>query len=134
MGRHHVRVLRALDGVDLVGIADRAGSISGADAAPVVPTVSQLIDLGVQMCVVSVPTDDHRSVGIELAAAGVHTLIEKPLSGDVADARCLLEAFRTAGVVACVGHVERYNPALVELRPRLRSGQAGAVYQIATRR
>jgi UDP-N-acetylglucosamine 3-dehydrogenase len=134
MGRHHVRALHALDGVDLVGIADRAGSNDGVGAAPVVPTVSQLIDLGVQMCIVAVPTDDHYSVGIELAEAGVHTLIEKPLSGDLAAARCLLEAFGNAGVVACVGHVERYNPALAELRRRLGEGQAGAVYQIATSR
>jgi predicted dehydrogenase len=135
MGRHHVRVLNSLDGVHLVGVADPAGRLPpGTAGAVVVPDLGELLRLGIDMCIVSVPTDDHCAVGVELAEAGVHTLIEKPLAADVASGRYLVDAFGQAGVVACAGHVERYNPALLELRRRLAGGEAGAVFQVATRR
>src|SRR5205823_7428931 len=97
-------------------------------------TLGELLGLGIDMCVVSVPTEEHCAVGLQLAEAGVHTLIEKPLATDSADGQRLLDAFGRAGVVACAGHVERYNPALLELRRRLAAGQAGTVFQVATRR
>jgi predicted dehydrogenase len=46
----------------------------------------------------------------------------------------LVDAFESAGVVNCVGHIERYNPALRALRTRLEQGELGEIYQVATRR
>jgi predicted dehydrogenase len=86
------------------------------------------------MCVVAVPTAAHEPVGLALAAAGVHTLIEKPLAQDVASARRLADAFEAAGLVGAVGHIERYNPSLQSLRGRLEAGELGAIYQVITRR
>jgi predicted dehydrogenase len=71
---------------------------------------------------------------LTLAAAGIHTMIEKPLARDVAGARKLAEAFEQSGLVAAVGHIERYNPSLQSLRTRLEAGELGEVYQIITRR
>ncbi len=135
MGRHHARVLRTLDGVDLVAVADPGGDphqIAG-DPMPL-PDVESLISQGIDLCVVAVPTAAHLEAGLALAAAGVHTLIEKPLAPD-ADASAQLEsAFSAAGVVAAVGHIERYNPALLALRARLDEGALGEVYQVVTSR
>ena len=64
----------------------------------------------------------------------MHALIEKPLAPVVAAARRLVDAFEAAGLVAGVGHIERYNPALQSLRSRLEAGELGDVYQIVTRR
>jgi predicted dehydrogenase len=61
-------------------------------------------------------------------------MIEKPLAKDVEGARKLAEAFEQAGLVAAVGHIERYNPSLQSLRSRLEAGELGDVYQIITRR
>lgn len=135
MGRHHARVLRGLDGVELVGTADERGDVHGASGGvPVVGSVAELVDLGIDSAVVAVPTAHHEAVGIRLAASGVHALIEKPVASSVAAADRLLTAFDDAGLVGAVGHVERYNPALQELRRRLDDGQLGEVHQIATRR
>lgn len=135
MGRHHARVLQGLDGVALVGAADGRGDVHGvAGAVPVVSTVAELVDLGVDAVVVAVPTAEHEAVGLRLAAAGVHALIEKPLASTGAAAERLVRVFEDTGLVGAVGHVERYNPALQELRRRLDDGQLGEVYQIATRR
>ena len=133
MGRHHARVLRSLDGVQLVAAADAQGDKQGVlDGLPVVTTVEELVDLDLDLCVVAVPTEDHLSAGLHLAAAGVPALIEKPLAIDEPAARQLVEAYAAAGLVGCVGHVERFNPATQALRERL--DQLGRIFQIATRR
>ncbi len=135
MGRHHARVLGSLEGVDLVAVADATGDPHGAAAGrPILASVEDLIAVGIDYCMVAVPTAFHEEVGLALAAAGVHAMIEKPLAVDVASAKRLAEAFESAGLVGAVGHIERYNPALQEARCRLADGALGEVYQIATRR
>jgi len=135
MGRHHGRVLRALDGVDLVAVADPGGDPHGiAGPLEVLRGVEQVIAAGVDYCMVAAPTRFHEEIGLALAAAGVHALVEKPLAKDTAGSAKLVEAFEGAGLVGAVGHIERYNPALQNLRTRLEQGELGAVYQVVTRR
>ncbi|MEU6074137.1 Gfo/Idh/MocA family oxidoreductase [Micromonospora sp. NPDC047074] len=134
MGRNHARVLAGLDGVELVGIVDPAGDTTGTLRAPVVPELGDLLALGVDYAVVACPTALHERIGLELAANGVSALIEKPLAQSVDAALRLVEAFEAAGLVAGVGHIERYNPALQNLRTRLEAGELGEVYQVVTRR
>ena len=135
MGRHHARVLRSLDGVELVAVADANGDTHGvADGLPMLSRVEDLIAAGIDYCVVAVPTALHEAVGLALAEAGVHALVEKPLAADSSGATRLAEAFDARGLVAAVGHIERYNPALQNLRARLEQGELGDVYQVVTRR
>ncbi|MCI9889617.1 Gfo/Idh/MocA family oxidoreductase [Micrococcales bacterium 31B] len=135
MGRHHVRVLRSLEGVDLVAVADPGGDVHAvAGDVPVYENVTQLIEHGIDLCVVAVPTIFHEEVALELAAAGVHALIEKPLANDVAGAQRICDAFEGAGLVGAVGHIERFNPAVQEARRRIEAGELGDIYQITTRR
>ncbi|MGO1947704.1 MULTISPECIES: Gfo/Idh/MocA family protein [Brachybacterium] len=135
MGRHHARNLRSLEGVDLVAVADAYGDPHGA--APeldVLPDVEGLIAAGIDYAVVAVPTQFHRDVALRLAEAGVHTLVEKPLAFDIGEAEEITAAFEDAGLVGAVGYIERYNPALQEMRRRIADGQLGEIYQIVTRR
>ncbi|UGQ15527.1 Gfo/Idh/MocA family oxidoreductase [Yinghuangia sp. ASG 101] len=135
MGRHHARVLRGLAGVDLVGVADPSGDAHGAaQGVRLYHGVEELIDLGIDYCVVAAPTAYHEKLGLTLAAAGVHTLIEKPLAQDVESSRRVADAYEDAGLIGAVGHIERYNPALQALRARLADGQLGNIYQVVTRR
>ena len=134
MGRNHARVLSRLDGVRLVGVMDPAGDPHEAVRVPVVPGVDQLLDLGLDYAVVACPTALHEEVGLRLAEAGICALIEKPLAQTVAAARRLLDAFESRGLVAGVGHIERYNPSLQSLRSRLEAGELGEVFQVVTRR
>jgi predicted dehydrogenase len=83
---------------------------------------------------VAVPTAYHEKVGLVLAEAGVHAMVEKPLAEDSPAAARLAEAFASRGLVGAVGHIERYNPALQNLRGRLAGGELGSVYQVVTRR
>ncbi|GAA1777142.1 Gfo/Idh/MocA family protein [Agromyces lapidis] len=135
MGRHHARVMRELDGVELVAIADPAGDPHGvAGPLEVLPDIDALIEAGIDIAVVAVPTRFHEDAALKLAAAGVHALVEKPIAESVEAGARMVEAFRQAGLVGAVGHIERFNPALQELRHRLEAGELGAVYQIQTRR
>ena len=133
MGRHHARVLASLPGVDFIGVSDPAGDVNGvAQGRPVVKSVAELVALGIDYAVVAVPTVYHLEIGLELAAAGIHAMVEKPLSQDTATAKDLAKTFAHAGLVGAVGHIERYNPALQEARRRLE--QLGSLYQVVTRR
>lgn len=135
MGRHHARVLAALEGVELVAIADPDGDPhSRAQGVETVRDVDSLIRRGIDYAVVACPTGLHVRMGLALAEAGVGALIEKPLADSLAGALQLVEAFESRGLIAGVGHIERYNPALQSLRARLEEGDLGEVYQVQTRR
>jgi predicted dehydrogenase len=83
---------------------------------------------------VAVPTAQHEPVGLALAEAGVHAMIEKPLAQDTPSAARLARAFASRGLLGAVGHIERYNPALQQARSRLQTGELGQVFQVVTRR
>src|SRR5690606_30339609 len=122
-------------GVELVAVADPNGDPYGAAAGlEVLPDVDKPIATGIDICVLATPTALHEELGLKLATAGVHTLVEKPLASSVAGAQRLADAFEAAGLVGCVGHVERYNPALLNLRQRLERNELGEIYQVITRR
>ncbi len=152
MGANHARILSSLPGVTLVGIADPAradgptgnsaisgGRPSGAQRtptppAPVVAGVDELLELGIDYAVVASPTSTHLPIGLALASAGVHALIEKPVAPNPADAQALFHAFASAGLVGAVGHIERFNSALRAARQRVMDGELGELYQVTTRR
>ena len=136
MGRNHARVLASLDGVELVGVCDPTGGLPGAAPAgvPVVKQLHELLGFGIDYAVVATPTQYHREAAHALADAGVHALIEKPLTTDLASALEIASRFDSASLVGAVGHIERYNPALQQARLRIANGDLGLIYQITTRR
>ncbi|GAA4233737.1 Gfo/Idh/MocA family oxidoreductase [Actinomadura meridiana] len=135
MGRNHGRVLAGLDGVELVGVVDPAGQPERAPhGVPLLESLPDLLELGIDYAVVACPTALHEETGLALAEAGVSALIEKPLAESVAAAERLVAAFESRGLVAGVGHIERYNPSLQSMRTRLEAGELGEVFQVVTRR
>lgn len=135
MGRQHVRVLRGMPDVDLVAVADAAGDPYGvAPGVEVVSDVDDLISAHLDLCVVATPTDVHESIALRLAAAGVNCLVEKPLAADTPACDRVVDAFARAGLVGCVGHIERYNAAVRALKAKLSSHALGYVYQVTTER
>lgn len=135
MGRHHARVIRETEGMDLVAIADPGGDKFGvAKNLELLPDVESLIEVGIDTAMVAVPTIYHEEVALKLAAAGVHTMVEKPIAHDVAAGRRVADAFAGTDLVGAVGYVERCNPAIIALKQKLDEGILGDIYQIQTRR
>jgi len=135
MGRHHLRILSALEGVELVGVFDPAlvgsGELSGV---PVHSSLQSLLGSHLDYCVLSAPTAYHLELGLQLAEHRVHTLIEKPVATTGDEAKQLVEAFESKGLIGGVGHVERFNPAIQAMRQKISEGLLGEVFQVATRR
>lgn len=134
MGSHHARVLSSLDGVQLVGIVDPARKGELIAGLEVLESLDELLKREVDYCVVAAPTASHKPIALDLAAAGVHALIEKPLASSSDEAQAIAVAFRQAGLIGAVGHIERFNSAIREMRRRIASGQIGRILQVATRR
>ena len=135
MGRHHMRLLNQIDDVQFVGLHDPA--LNGqkvVDGHRVFETFDELISQNLDYCVVSAPTIFHLELGLQLAAAGVHALIEKPVAPTHVEATQLVDAFKYAGLIGGVGHIERFNPALRAMRQKIEDGLLGEIYQISTRR
>ena len=139
MGRNHLRVLHDLDGADLVALADAdegaAQKAARRFGVPAYVDHRQLLDaVKPHAVVVAVPTALHREVVLDAISRGVHVLVEKPIASTVEEGRELMLSAQEAGVLLAVGHIERYNPAIVELHRRLRAGELGRVFKMHARR
>lgn len=132
MGRHHARVYANLPETVLVGVVDndpeRAESLAEQFGCKVFFSVEQLIQAGVDIASIAVPTTHHRAAAEPLLRAGVACLVEKPLAGDVSESKLIKKAADEAKSVLMVGHIERFNPIMRALRR-----QTGGVEEIVPR-
>src|SRR6185295_4903067 len=69
----------------------------------------------------AVPTESHCEIGSGLLAAGIHVLVEKPIARTLAEADQMIAAATNGNALLQVGHLERFNPALVALRPHVKN-------------
>jgi predicted dehydrogenase len=139
MGRNHVRVCGELEGLEVVGVVeparDAAERIGRLFRVRTFDSLSRLLaETRPDALIISTPTSSHFAVAQEALAAGVHVLVEKPIAATVEEGRSLIAAATRAGVHLAVGHIERFNPAVRELKQRLDAGELGRVYQIMARR
>ena len=119
MGQYHILALAELWDVELVAICDtdaaRAQQIAAQYGTRAVATHQELAGL-VDIATVAVPTERHFEVARDLLEAGVHVLVEKPMTPTLEEAKELFRLARQRAQVLHVGHVERFNGAVQELR------------------
>jgi predicted dehydrogenase len=119
MGQYHILALAELWGVELVGVVDTDLPKARAVAAPYGVTAfgsHRELEGQIDFATVAVPTDRHFEVARELLEAGVHVLVEKPMTASFEEAKELFRIARQANRILHVGHVERFNGAVQELR------------------
>jgi len=133
MGKNHARVLKSLPGVDLVAVFDPA-TTPGSSELPIVSSLQELIEIKPDYCVIATPTYTHEEIAVQLMEAGINIFIEKPISMSTQSAERIILSSEKNRRVGAVGHIERFNAALVEAKRRINLGQIGDVYQISTRR
>lgn len=135
MGKNHARVLSTLPGVELSAVVE-PGNLTFAlqDSVKLLGRVSDLAGLGINSAVVATPTITHESISLELADMKINALVEKPVADRRESASRMATAFESKRLVGAVGHIERFNPAIRELKRRLSLNEIGEVYQIVTRR
>jgi len=118
MGRHHARIVHESPEAELVAVVDRDPDRGHVIADPLgVPVLSGVDEVcrSLDAAVISAPTPCHAELAVPLLEQGLAVLVEKPLAGDVASARRIAEAADTSGSVLQVGHVERFNPAVMAI-------------------
>jgi predicted dehydrogenase len=124
LGQHHARLYAALPEARLVGVYDvvpeRAAEVAARFGTRAYPSLDALL-ADVEALSVVVPTSVHHEVGLAALARGRHVLVEKPIAATMEQARALVEAAATAGVLLQTGHVERFNRALRAAAPYLAS-------------
>lgn len=130
MGQHHSRVLSLLKDVELVGVADvnveRGLDIAGKYQVRFFENYLEMLPYVDAVCI-AVPTRLHHKVGLDCFAAGVHTLIEKPIASNITEAESLVNAAVNSNCILQVGHIERFNPAFQELKKVLKTETAIAL-------
>lgn len=139
MGRNHVRVYREIENVELVAVVDQHGptaqKVGATFAVPHYTDHMQMIEEHKpDVVTLAVPTVLHYEIGMQLIEKGVNVLVEKPITSNLEEGEKLVELARKKGVVLAVGHIERFNPAVMELRRRLREGMAGRIYKLHAQR
>jgi len=139
MGRNHARVYWELPGLTLVGVADTNKSTSDTVAAHYntksYTDYRRLLDEqrpdAVTICV---PTSFHLEIALEVIQRGIHLLVEKPISSTVEEGKQMMKAAEQAGVKLMIGHIERFNPAIVALKQHLAKQKVGRVFKVGARR
>ncbi|MEQ1844499.1 MAG: Gfo/Idh/MocA family oxidoreductase [Nitrospira sp.] len=120
LGQHHARLYSSLPDATLIGVTDadlvRTAEIAtqfGANAFPDAAALLQEVDA----VSIAVPTSAHHAVVKTALKAGVHVLVEKPITVTRSEALELIELAGRQNLVLQVGHIERFNPAIQALRP-----------------
>ena len=119
LGYHHARIYAAMEGADLIGIVDadakRGDEVAAEFETSRFDSVEDLIAAGVDCVSVAVPTTYHAEVATKLLSAGVDTLVEKPITATLEEADALVNLAKENDRILQVGHIERFNGAVVAL-------------------
>jgi predicted dehydrogenase len=124
LGRLHARVLTEMPEVEVVGFVEPRDAVAAEVEANLKLKRFESVDAleeHVECAVIATTTDNHAEVAKSLLSAGCDVMIEKPITSTVDDARMLIELAQKQGRIIQVGHVERYNPAIVAAAPFLDS-------------
>jgi predicted dehydrogenase len=107
-GQNHVRVLSSLEDVELVAVVDpKTGGFGSLD--------DMLAAVKPDAAIVATPTVTHEAIASRLLEAGIDVLVEKPIADTSAAGQRLLELAESRGRILQVGHLERFNPAVIAL-------------------
>jgi predicted dehydrogenase len=118
LGQHHARIYSELEAAELTAVADsdrgRAEEIASRYGARAYADYRDMLG-EVGAVSVAAPTSSHFGIAMDCLRAGIDVLVEKPITVEVAEADALIEEAERLGRVLQVGHLERFNPAVMEL-------------------
>jgi predicted dehydrogenase len=133
MGKHHARVLSTLNGIEFVGIVDPIEALNSKESNHQIPffsNIGKLVENDLDYCVIAAPTGLHKEIALEILENDINCLIEKPVAINFDEAMVISEYANRNGLIVGVGHIERYNSAVRELKSRLNAFEIGEIYEI----
>lgn len=138
MGQHHLRIYSEMQDVELVGVCDvnknRAEYMANMYKTRAYFNHKELLEQELDGVSIVVPTTLHTQVALDSIDSGAHLLVEKPVADTLEKADTIINAAHDAKVKLMVGHIERYNPAVIKLKDIVDSGLLGKIVSISSRR
>lgn len=141
MGMNHLRVLSDFpdEQVQLVGVAEPdpralARAVNRFHIQGYADYRALLAEQKPDVLAVVVPTNLHYEIASNALDAGIHVLVEKPIAASAEEALALVDLAAVRGVCLAVGHIERFNPAVIALKQRLAAGELGRIFSLHARR
>ena len=138
MGKHHSRIYSEMKGVELVGVADvderRAAEVAAEYNTEAFTDCERLLKNDLDAVSIAVPTSMHKEIALKAANYGVHMLVEKPIAESLKSADAIIDAARRENLKLMVGHIERFNPAILKLKELISAGELGQIISISCRR
>ena len=138
MGRNHARVYWEMPEADLIGVSDvnpeTAQDIAARYNTQAFENYHQLLDQQPDAVTIAVPTVHHLQVAMDVIARGIDLFIEKPIAFSVEEGQQIITTAKEKGVKLFIGHIERFNPAVIALKQHITDGNLGRVFQIDAHR
>jgi predicted dehydrogenase len=124
LGQHHARIFSGIEGVKLTAVVDsdskRAEDIAAKFGGAVFTDCREALGAA-DVFSIAAPTTQHHSIALECIRAGKHLLIEKPIAATIKEADDIIEESQEKGVIVQIGHIERYNPAVLTVFPLIKN-------------
>lgn len=139
MGRNHVRVYSEIPNCKLVSISDldekKAKEVAEEFNCKYYINHKEMLEKeNIDAVSIVVPTKSHKEVSLDVINKGVHVLLEKPIASSVEDAMEIIKRAEEKKIKLLVGHIERFNPAVIELKKIINQGKIGTITSIIARR
>lgn len=139
MGKNHARVFAELDECNLVAICDideaQAKKIAEKLDCHAYTNYKEMFSKeNLDLVSIAVPTSLHREVALDAIDTGLHLIVEKPISDSIEHAKEIVNKAKEKGLTLSVGHIERFNPAVIKLKEIIDNGKLGEIVNISTKR
>lgn len=141
MGMNHLRVLRDFneDQIRIVGVAETCEpnlkrATSRFHVRGYTDYRQMIEETRPDLVAIVVPTQLHFEIASYVLDRGINVLLEKPMTSTIEEALTLIQIAHSRGVKLAVGHVERFNPAVIEVKRRVDTGELGQVFHLHARR
>ncbi|MCM1567414.1 MAG: UDP-N-acetylglucosamine 3-dehydrogenase [Dehalobacter sp.] len=138
MGQNHIRIYGQMPGTELVGISDidkkRVDKLSTEYETEGFTDYKELLKHDLDAVSIVVPTTMHKKVALDVINSGTSLLVEKPIADTLENADDIIVAAKMEKLTLMVGHIERFNPAVIKMKEIIDSGGLGKIVSISTRR
>lgn len=139
MGSLHARIYSNIPNVKLVAVCDvnfsKSKKLASFHKTKYYSDYKKMLTREkIKAISITVPTALHKEVALFCINKGINVLVEKPLAPTVAEAKLIAEAALKRGVVLTVGHIERFNPAILKLKELIKKGTFGRIVSIVVKR
>ena len=135
MGKNHARVYSEMDNVNLVAICDSnketAKEIAGTYKTSYYNDHKEMLEKEkIDAISICVPTKLHKQVALDVIKNKINVLIEKPIAATTEEAKEIIEEAEKNNIKLMIGHIERFNPVVRELKKRIENNELGKIFQI----